>query len=243
MFGVPASRLHRFVGGLSLILAPLLFAWTEVTYPAQGDGNAEMLAAGAAHSSLFLADIYVGVASSIFFVIAYFALLSVLRERGSVLAHIAFVLGLLGTCLSGLVLAGLQLMFWAMTAPGVDRASMAAFLDRTQQLAGGAPVFLGRYLFIAGLLLFGVAVWRARFGYRWAGPLAILGLLLDIVLGSIGVEQNEASAVAVGLLTDGMLVIGLGAIGWHMLRMPDVTWAAPATTEARGSGAAARAQA
>jgi len=105
MFGSPASRLHKVVGGVSVILAPLLFAFVEITYPANGDGPVQSLASGATQPALWLTDIYLGIASSILFVVAYFALLNLLRTRGAVLGQIAFVFGLLGTCLSGLALA------------------------------------------------------------------------------------------------------------------------------------------
>ena len=243
MFGIPVSRLHKVVGGISVILAPLLFAFVEITYPANGDGPVQSLANGATQPALWLTDIYVGIASSILFIVAYFALLNLLRERGAVLGHIAFVLSLLGTCLSGLALAGLNVVLWAMATPGVDRQSMVAFLTHAQGVSAIAPIILGHDLFAIGIVLFGIAVWRSGFGYRWAGPLVALGVVLDIVLGNSGLEQSQAAATAVSILTDGMFVTGFGAIGWRMLTMSDAAWVASPSTSVRAPGVAFTAQA
>jgi hypothetical protein len=243
MFGIPASRLHKVVGGLCVIAAPLLFAFTEITYPANGNGPVESLATGARQPALWLADIYVGIAASILFVVAYFTLLNLLRGRGAVLGHIAFVFALLGTCLSGLTLAGLNLMLWAMAGPGVDRNAMIAFLNTAQHASPIAPIILGHDLFAIGIVLFGIAVWRSGFGYRWAGPLAALAVVLDVVLGNVGLEQNQAAATAVSVLTDAMFVAGFGAIGWRILTMPDPAGVASPNEDVRAPGAAVAAQA
>ncbi len=243
MFGIPAARLHKVVGGLCVIAAPLLFAFTEITYPANGDGPVQSLASGAKQPALWLTDIYVGIASSILFIGAYFALLNLLRERGAVLGHIAFVFGLLGTCLSGLALAGLNLVLWAMATPGVDRQSMVAFLTHAQGVSAIAPIILGHDLFAIGIVVFGIAVWRSGFGYRWAGPLVALGVVLDIVLGNSGLEQSQAAATAVSILTDGMFVVGFGVIGWRMLTMPDAAGVTSPSADVRAPTAAVTAQA
>ena len=242
MFGIPASRLHKVVGGLSVILAPLFFAFVEITYPADGQGPVQSLASGATQPTLWLTDIYLGITASILFLVAYFALLNLLRTRGAVIGQIAFVFGLLGTCLSGLTLAGLNLMLWAMATPGIDRQSMVAFLTQAQNVSAIAPIILGHELFAIGIVLFGIAVWRSGFGFRWAGPLVALGVVLDFVLGMSGIVQSQAAGTAVSILTDGMFVAGFGAIGWRMLTMSDAPLAANSNADLR-AGAAITAQA
>jgi hypothetical protein len=243
MFGVHVSRVHKVVGGLAVLLAPLLFAFTEITYPANGDGPVQSLASGAAQPVLWLVDIYIGIAASVLFIVAYFALLNLLRGRGAVLGHIAFVFGLLGTCLSGLTLAGLNLVLWAMTTPGVDRNAMVAFLNTAQHASPIVPIVLGHDLFAIAVVLFGIAIWRSGFGFRWAGAVAALGVVLDYVLGNSGLEQSQAAATAVSILTDSMFVAGFAAIGWRMLTMPDAAWGVSPTAEVRAPGAAVTAQA
>ncbi|MDQ6921043.1 MAG: hypothetical protein M3170_05540, partial [Candidatus Dormibacteraeota bacterium] len=83
------SNFRRTVGGLSLILAPLLFAVVETTHPAHGSDATTVLAQAAQDRGLTLADIYILIASSILFIPAFFALLHLVRGRGVVLAHIA----------------------------------------------------------------------------------------------------------------------------------------------------------
>lgn len=213
-----ASNFRRTLGGLSLILAPLLFAVVEITHPAHGSDATTLLAQAAQDRGLTLADIYILIASSILFIPAFFALLHLVRGRGVVLAHIAGVLGLAGVSL-GLTRAGFQLMIWAMASPGVDQRAMKTFLNQSAQNPAGLPIFLGPLLLTIGLILFGIAVWRAGFGYRWAGPLIALGFVVAVVGGSAGLPDLPVAIVSAALW-----VVGLAAIGLKLLTMPDADW-------------------
>lgn len=213
-----ASNFRRKLGGLSLILAPLLFAVVEITHPAHGSDATTLLAQAAQDRGLTLADIYILIASSILFIPAFFALLHVVRGRGVVLAHIAGVLGLAGVSL-GLTRAGFQLMIWAMASPGVDQRAMKTFLNQSAQNPAGLPIFLGPLLLTIGLILFGIAVWRAGFGYRWAGPLIALGFVVAVVGGSAGLPDLPVAIVSAALW-----VLGFVAIGLRLLTMPDAVW-------------------
>ena len=216
-----ASNFRRTVGGLCLIVAPVLFAVAEITFPG-GDGSpVDQLTAASQHRNLMLADIFLGLVAAILFIPAFFALLHVVRERGVVLAHIGAVLAVTGVALAHLALAGLQLMLWAMASPGVDRAAMVSFLNKTSQTPAALPLVLGHELFALGVIVLGIAVWRSGFGYRWAGPLASLGVILDIVLGTVGAPDLVASVVS-----DGLFVVGFAAIGYRVLALPDQSWAA-----------------
>lgn len=217
-----ASNFRRTAGALCLFLAPVLFAFVELTYPVdQNAGPAEMLSSVAHHRSLALADIYVGVFSAILFIPAFFALLHVIRERGVVLAHIGAILALIGVAFAHLVLAGFNLILWAMTLPGVDQRAALRFLTATKNNPAGLPIVLGHELFALGLILLGIALWRSRFGYRWAGPVIAVAVVLDVVLGSVGVPDVVASVVS-----DGLLVIGFAAVAYRVLLLPDRGWGA-----------------
>jgi hypothetical protein len=213
-----ASNFRRTLGGLSLILAPVLFATVEITHPAHGSDATTLLAQAAQDRGLTLADIYILIASSILFIPAFFALLHVVRGRGAVLAHIAGALGLAGVSL-GLTRAGFQLMIWAMASPGVDQHAMKTFLHQSAQNPAGLPIFLGPLLLTIGLILFGIAVWHAEFGFRWAGPLIALGFVVAVVGGSAGLPDLP---VAIG--SAALWVLGLAAIGLKLLTMPDAAW-------------------
>jgi hypothetical protein len=215
------TNFRRTLGGLSLILAPILFAVAEITYPASDGNGAAQLDIAARNHNVMLADIYVGIASAILFIPAVFALLHVTRRRGVVLGHVAAVLTVAGVCLAHLALAGLQLMLWAMAGPGVDRQAMAAFIDKTMQNPAGLPLVLGHDLFALGVIIFGIAIWRSGFGYRWAGPAIAIGVVIDIAGGSIGVPD-----LLIGIVSDAIFVTGLAAVGLRVLMTSDADWEA-----------------
>ncbi len=215
------TNFRRTLGGLSLILAPVLFAIAEITYPASNGNGAQQLAVAARSHDVMLADIYFGIAAAILFIPAMFAILHITRRRGVVLGHVAAILVVVGVCLAHLALGGLQLMLWAMAGPGVDRAAMATFLDKTMQNPAGLPLVLGHELFAFGIILAGIAVWRSGFGYRWAGPAIAIGVVLDIVGGTVGLPD-----VAVSVVSDGLFCTGLAAVGLSVLLTPDAAWEA-----------------
>jgi hypothetical protein len=220
------TNFRRTLGGLSLILAPILFAVAEITYPASDGNGAAQLDIATRNHDVMLADIYFGIASAILFIPAVYALLHVTRRRGVVLGHVAAILTIAGVCLAHLALGGLQLMLWAMAGDGADRQVMASFIDKTQQNPAGLPLVLGHELFAFGIIVFGIAVWRSGFGYRWAGPAIALGVVIDIVGGTIGLPDPLISIVS-----DAIFVTGLAAVGLKVLLTPDSAWETDAVTE------------
>ena len=223
------TNFRRTLGGLCLILAPVLFAVAEITYPSSSGNGAEQLDAAARNYNVMLADIYFGIASAILFMPAIYALLHLMRRRGVVLGHVAAILTVAGLCLAHLALGGLQLMLWAMAGPGVDRQAMAAFIDKVQQNPAALPLVLGHDLFALGVILFGIAVWRCGFGYRWAGPAIAIGVVLDIVGGTIGLPD-----MLIAIVSDAIFVTGLAAIGLKVLMTSDAEWeAGPETVRAK----------
>jgi hypothetical protein len=215
------TNFRRTLGGLGLILAPILFAIDEITYPTSSGTGAEQLVAAAGNYNVMLADIYFGIASAILFIPAVYALLHVTRRRGVVLGHVAAILTLAGVCLAHLALGGLQLMLWAMAGPGVDRQAMAAFIDKTMQNPAGLPLVLGHELFAFGIIVFGIAIWRSGFGYKWAGPAIAIGVIVDIIGGTIGLPD-----MLLGIVSDGLFATGLAAVGLKVLLTSDADWVA-----------------
>jgi hypothetical protein len=215
------TNFRRTLGGLCLILAPVLFAVAEITYPVDGRSASELLDGAARNQDLLLADVYIGIASAILFLPAVYALLHVTRRRGVVLGHIAAVMTVLGICLAHLAFAGVQLMLWTMANPGVDRQAMVTFLDRSLQNPAGAPLLAGHYFFALGLIVFGVAVWRSGFGYRWAGPAISIGVIVDIAGGMLGIPELVMSVVS-----DAIFVSALAAVGLKVLLTSDADWQA-----------------
>jgi hypothetical protein len=142
-----------------------------------------------------------------------------------VLGHVAAILTIVGVGLAHLALAGLQLMLWAMAAPGVDRQAMAAFIDRTMQNPAGLPLVMGHELFAIGIILFGIAVWRSGFGYRWAGPAIAIGVVFDIAGGIAGLPD-----VVVSVVSDALFATALAAVGLKVLLTSDSQWQAEVDT-------------
>jgi hypothetical protein len=220
------TNFRRTLGGLCLILAPILFAIAEITYPSSSGNGAQQLDAAARNHDVMLADIYFGIASAILFMPAIYALLHVTRKRGVVLGHVAAILTVAGLSLAHLALGGLQLMLWAMAGPGADRQAMASFIDKTQQNPAALPLVLGHDLFAFGIIVFGIAVWRSGFGYRWAGPAIAIGVVIDIVGGTIGLPD-----MLIAILSDGIFVTGLAAVGLKVLLTSDAEWVASPQAE------------
>jgi hypothetical protein len=136
-----------------------------------------------------------------------------------VLGHIAAILTVAGVCLAHLALGGLQLMLWAMAGDAADRQVLASFIDKTQQNAAGLPLVMGHELFAFGIIVFGIAVWRSGFAYRWAGPAITVGVVIDIVGGTAGLPDPYVS-----IISDAIFVTGLAAVGLKVLLTPDVEW-------------------
>lgn len=215
-----AAHFRRVVAGLCLVAAPLLFAVAEIATPQPSGSAAAQLASFAQHRDQLLIGMLCGLASSICFVPALFGLLHKIRNRGVVYAHVAAALIIYGLVTQA-ALDGINAMFWVMTKPGMNHAAMVNLLNGLQHgsAAAGAPLLAGHYLFAVGVVLLGVAVWRARLTPRWAGILVALWPVSDVALSSAG---DMAS-----LVSDAIAVAGFAALGWRLLTAPDASWDAP----------------
>jgi hypothetical protein len=228
---VPTIRTTNFrkaVAGLCLLSAPLLFAGSEMLAPdSDSSGAAEQLTAFAQHRGLLLASALLGIATSILFIPALFGLLQYVRARGASYGHVAVTLMLYGLITAHAALDGINIMFWEMAKPGMDRTAMVSLLDGLQHESVGAPLLAGHYLFAIGYILLGVALWRARSFPRWAALFVILTPIIDAL----------ASFTPVNLIGEGiantLAVAAFGAMGLKMLTAPVASWdGAPAEVTA-----------
>ena len=208
------------MASLCLVAAPLLFAVAEIATPQPSGNAAAQFASFAQHRHLLLVGVLCGLASSMCFVPALFGLLHKIRNRGVVYAHVAAALIIYGL-VTDAALGGVNAMFWVMTKPGMNHAAMVNLLNGLQHGSAvlGAPLLAGHYLFAVGMVLLGVAVWRARLTPRWAGILVTLWPVSDVVLSSAG---DMAS-----LVSDAIAVAGFAALGWRLLTAPDASWDTP----------------
>ena len=211
-----ATNFRRTLGGLCLIVAPLLHFATEHLI---GVGNnrtaSDWLATATQHHDGLVEATYLDILSGILLIPAFFAILHVVRGRGVILAHIGVALALVGVVLSTFVQSGASLMVGVMGSPGLDSGAMTALIQKSLINASPASApFFGLFLVELGYVLVGLAVWRSGFGYRWAGPLISIS-----VVAVIFNPLQSADAVI-----DALIVVGLAAIGLRMLLMPDSAW-------------------
>ncbi len=210
-----AAHFRRTVAGLCLLIAPLLFAVAEIAPQPSGSAAAQ-LASYAQHRDQLLAGLLLGIASSMLFVPALFGLLHQIRDRGVVYAHVAAAMIVYGL-VTAAALWGVNAMFWEMAKPGMNPSAMATLLDGIHHAPAAAALLAGHYLFALGVLLLGVAVWRAGLAPRWAGILVALFPVSDAVLSPAGDVTSALISGAIG-------VAGFGALGWRMLAAPDASW-------------------
>ena len=212
-----AAHFRRVVAGLCLVAAPLLFAVAEIATPQPSGSAAAQLTSFAQHRHLLVTGVLCGLASSMCFIPALLGLLHKIRDRGVVYAHVAAALIIYGLVTQA-ALGGINVMFWVMTMPGMNHAAMVNLLNGLQHgsAAAAAPLLAGHYLFAVGVVLLGVAVWRARLAPRWAGILVALWPVTDVALSSAG---DLAS-----LVSDAIAIAGFAALGWRTLTAPDASW-------------------
>lgn len=216
---------RRSVAGVSLMLAPLLFAVAEIAGPEpSGDARAQLASYGQ-HRGGLIAAVLFGIASSMLFVPALFGLLQQIRRRGAAYAHIAAVMIVYGL-IADTALFGLNLMFWEMAKPGMNTGAMATLLDGLQHEKIGASLLLGHFMFAIGIVALGIALWRAHVGPRWAAILVILFPLVDIVLGATPLGTLSS------VISDACGIVGFAVLGFRTLATPDAVWD-PTPSEAR----------
>jgi hypothetical protein len=210
------ANFRRTTAGLCLLAAPALFFAALIVTPQPSGSAAAQLGSFAQHRGPLLAGNLVGIASAILFVPALFGLLHQIRTRGVVYAHIAGILVVYSLVVAA-ALAGVNLMFWEMTKPGMNRAAMISLLDGIEHQPVAAPLLAGHYLFVLGIILLAVALWRAGIRPRWAAILVALAPVLAITL-------TPAGALASGLVSGAIGVTGFAALGLGLLTEPDAVW-------------------
>jgi hypothetical protein len=214
-----AANFRRTTAGLSLLSAPLLFAGSEMLAPDASGGAAAELTAYAQHRAPLLAGALLGIASSIAFIPALFGLLHRVRGRGVVYGHVGLALMLYGLVTAHSALPGINIVFWEMAKPGMDRSAMISLLDGLQHEPAGAPLLLGHYLFALGYILLGVALWRANSFPHWAAACVILAPTTDILAGFTPLDSFIGD-----LISSTFAIVGFAAIGLKLLASPDATW-------------------
>lgn len=203
-------RSREVVGGLCLILLPIGWGVAEVLAPESGSTGAALLAGYAERRGDGMLASAVGLVTLCVFLPAFFALVAPITDRGRRWAH-AGLAALVYSTITMAILAGINIMFWAMTAPSLDRGAMADAVEQLMHHPLGLPVLAGHYVMGLGVLLVGIAVIRSRHYATWAGYAIIMWLIADLVLAPVG-------EVPSALVSNAFALAGLGTIGLDLLR-------------------------
>jgi hypothetical protein len=215
-----AAAFRRSVAGVSLLLAPVLFAGAEILAPDSNGTGAAQLANYAQHRAVLLAAALLGLGATMFFVPAIFGILHKVRERGVTFAHIAAAMCIYGLVTAHAALGGVNIMFYEMTSPNLNKSAMASLLDTLSNgPAIAAPLLLGHFVLAIGMLLLGIGVWRSRAFPRWAGPCIVLWIVVDILIGSAPVNH-----VVADIASNAFALIGFGTLGWTLLTSTNASW-------------------
>ncbi|MGB8651591.1 MAG: hypothetical protein WCD35_13135 [Mycobacteriales bacterium] len=226
-----ASGFRRTLSGVSLLIAPVLFAASELLTPKQVTNAAEQLDVYAAHRSALLASSLLSIAVALTLLAGTIGIVHLVRARGVTYANLAAVLIGYGLITAHAGLGAIGLVFAEMVRPGLDRTAMTQLYDKiTHDAPVGGPLLLGHYLLVVGIILLAVALLRAHVGSRWAAICLLLYPISDVVLSGAPVGDLA------DLVSNALGVVSLGAYGLHLLRMRDDEWdTVTAATAARTS--------
>jgi hypothetical protein len=114
------------------------------------------------------------------------------------------------------VLVGINLMFHAMTAPGLDRGAMVSAVDQLMKNPLGLPVLAGHWVMGLGVLFLGIAVVRSGRYAAWTGYAIMAWFLVDLAASMLPVGE-----IGGALASNAFGLVGLGSIGVGMLRGRD----------------------
>jgi hypothetical protein len=225
-----ASSFRRRTAGCALITGPLLFAAAELLAPEQVAGDRQQFAEYAAHRGALFVASFSSIASALVLLAGFLGLVHLVRGRGATYANLAALLLGYGLIAAHAALGGVNLVFAEMVTPGLDRTAMLRLFHSIMHDAGlGAPLLLGHYIFVIGLILLGVATWRGRVGPVWASVCVLLFPISDVLLSNV---PNPAVS---DIVSNVFSLVGFGALGLYLLAMSNDDWEAAHVPHATAS--------
>ena len=164
--------------------------------------------------------------------VSYPAIATLVRERGSVIATVAALLGGIGAFCGALlnVLVGVNLAAAAaahLTPDAAARFLVTTFNSRPGQLFM-AVYFIG---IVAAPVLMGLALWRSRSVPRWLAVLFVIGLEAAQQVGSFGPVR-----VVLFMLPFAVAMVALAARIWQAAARPASPNREPAVVPAHAEG-------
>lgn len=215
-----ANNFRRTLAGLCLITAPLALGAAEllrISVEGDAQGTRDQFENIAASPGAWQVATVLNMLGIVLFVPAVLGLLHLLHHRGAVLGHIGgglFLIGLLGFAAHN---AGYYGTLGAVSAPGIDQEQMIRFWQASETVPGNL-VWLLMFLigYVLGMVLLGVGLFWARVVPRWTAALIVL-----YVVGFV----FAAESLLITLISWMLLFVGLGTIGFMLLRQSDANWA------------------
>ena len=217
--GSTTRRIQRYAVAAALAAFPALLVVQAPIDPASGGtGNVMYRAASEQAAALLLSAVLLMV-SGMLMVPAVAGLLHLARGRGSTLATLAAVLGVLGGF--GHFAIGMFYLV-ALALPGGEPGQMAAYVDRLNVVpALTAIAFPLIMCFGLGVIAMSWAAWRIGL-CGWWGPLLVTAVVLThqlLPFSSTVIEVGGLAAIA-GVF---------GHLGIRIAWMDDTAWDRPAT--------------
>jgi hypothetical protein len=169
--------------------------------------------ATASTASAISAMLFVG--SQLPFAVGLAGVAHLLRDRTPVLAAVGAALAVLGA-FGHAAYGGVNLVMLQMAK---DSTNAAIHADVLRGVGSGPAVpFMAAGLLgtVLGLVLLGIAVWRADVGPRWLGPVLILFVVVEFAGAGFSVWAGYASAVLflLGFLTLALVVARSATSVW-----------------------------
>jgi hypothetical protein len=196
------EQLPRILTRSSLVLAPLVHLASTLVVASLASGAVAEVAAISHHPDRFYLFTLLQLIGLVLFVPLVIALMQLTRERMPLPAILGAGLMEIGV-LVGIADAGTQLVYWQAGARGANAAEMAALLHRFESAPGATAIFMiGGLSLMAGSVLVGIALWRARVAPGWAGlclPVGLIGTVVAFGAGSRPMLVGASVVLVVGL--------------------------------------------
>jgi hypothetical protein len=225
-----ANNFRRTLAGLCLITASLALGAADlIRISVEGDaqGTRDQFDHIAASPGVWQVATVLNMLGIVLFVPAVLGLLHLLHHRGAVLGHIGgglLLIGLLGFAAHN---AGYYGTLGAVSAPGIDQEQMIRFWQAADKVPGNLVSLLMFLIgYVLGMVLLGVGLFWARVVPRWTAALIVL-----YVVGFLFAEES----LLLALISWMLLFVGLGTIGFMLLRQSDADWAKHAGLGEEGS--------
>jgi len=218
-----AAAFRRRAGATAIIAFFCALLASTLAEPTDSHSNNDQLRAAVAHSGAMQASAWCEILAGVLAPVVVVTLMHIVRARGTVLAHVGGILGILGS--AGCTLIGLHGLFIAALA---GQGDATAVLDRLDHITPGVPVLF--FALPIALTVLAVAVVRGGLAPRWVIPVSVLFLLTDFA----PIPGAEVVQLVLGLAA-------FGRIAWTVFGMSDAEWeSAPnAGTPSSGRPAAA----